>query len=254
MAEPQQARGHLPTGDMEGGADITSRNGILGLDGRRQDHRDPRGRCDPCSFDLRRHAAQSHSSGADASRGDIIEIRRAVDLRNLARAPLMRWAVVETINVGEQDEALSVHQVGDERRQPVIVTDPDLIRRDRVVLINDRYDAEIEQGFQRSLSIAVMASPRHVISGKQYLPDGESMSIEGGGVSGEQESLTHAGRGLLGRKISRSSAEAEVGESGRDRAAGNNDHLRSALSASRDDVGEPIDPLRIETAAGLSQR
>src|SRR5207302_9261603 len=47
--------------------------------------------------------------------------------------------------VGEEDENVGVDEVGDEGGQPVIVTEADLVVGHGVVLVDDRYHAEVQQ-------------------------------------------------------------------------------------------------------------
>ena len=49
------------------------------------------------------------------------------------------------VDVGQDDEQIGADQVDDHRGEVVVVAEADLLGRDRVVLVHDRHDAEVEQ-------------------------------------------------------------------------------------------------------------
>ena len=87
-------------------------------------------------------------------------------------------AGVEPVDVGEQDERVGVHQVGDQRGQPVVVAEPDLVGGHGVVLVDDRDDAELEQPVERAVGVAVVPAPVQVVGGEQHLPDAQAVPGE----------------------------------------------------------------------------
>ena len=70
--------------------------------------------------------------------------------------------------------ASATRHVGDQRGQPVVVAEPDLLGGDRVVLVHDRQHAERQQPLQGPLGVAVVAAPGQVVGGQQHLPDGDA--------------------------------------------------------------------------------
>ena len=76
-----------------------------------------------------------------------VEILGAVDLGYQPGATAVdvdpaRITVVEAVDVGEQDERIGTRQVGDERGQPVVVPETDLVGGHGVVLVHHRHGAE----------------------------------------------------------------------------------------------------------------
>ena len=59
-----------------------------------------------------------------------------------AAARPARVAVVQPVDVGEQHQQVGPHQVRDQRGQPVVVAEPDLVGGDGVVLVDHRDGAE----------------------------------------------------------------------------------------------------------------
>ena len=80
-----------------------------------------------------------------------------------------RLAGVQPVDVGQQHERVSVHQVRDQRGEPIVVAEADLVRRHGVVLVDDRDHAEREQPLQRALGVAVVAPAMQVVGGEQHL-------------------------------------------------------------------------------------
>ena len=130
-----------------------------------------------------------------------------------ARARPARRAVVQAVDVGEQDQQVGVHEVGDERREAVVVTEADLRGGDRVVLVDDRQHAELEELGEGLVGVAVVRAPDDVLDGQQHLPGDEPVAGELLLVAVRQQPLADAGRRLLGgqRPAAAGSAPAEPG-------------------------------------------
>ena len=58
--------------------------------------------------------------------------------------------------VGEQDQQVGVEQVGHEGGEAVVVAEADLVVGDGVVLVDDRYDAELEQPVEGPPGVQVL--------------------------------------------------------------------------------------------------
>ena len=71
--------------------------------------------------------------------------------------------------VGEQHEQVGVDEVGDERGEPVVVAEADLVVGHRVVLVDDRHDAELEQPHQRLPGVQVLLAVDEVERRQQHL-------------------------------------------------------------------------------------
>ena len=112
----------------------------------RRDHRGHAGarrRCAPSST-LRRHAARADA--ARSSRRRPARPRDRCRARSASRTPL---ASPHALDVGQDDERVGRDQVADQRGELIVVAELDLLDRDRVVLVDDRHHAELEQRAQR---------------------------------------------------------------------------------------------------------
>ncbi len=74
----------------------------------------------------------------------------------LAAARTPGVAVVEGVDVGEQDHRVGVGQMGDQRGEAVVVAEADLVGGHGVVLVDDRDDAQLQQPRQGALGVAVV--------------------------------------------------------------------------------------------------
>src|SRR5665647_1325091 len=97
-----------------------------------------------------------------------------------------------------------------QRRQAVVVAETDLVGRDRVVLVDHRDDAKVEQSVQGAPGVGIVRAARDVLSGEQHLADGEVVLREREAVCRDESPLTNAGRRRPGGQIAR--AAASVGQ------------------------------------------
>ena len=125
----------------------------------------------------------------------------------MSREPARRGRpVVEAVDVGEQHEQVGVHEVRDERGEPVVVAEADLVGGHRVVLVDDRDDAELEQPVERALGVAVVRATDDVLGREQHLPDRAAVTREGARVVREQHALADARGRLLRGEVARAAA------------------------------------------------
>ena len=82
---------------------------------------------------------------AGAPDADAGQVGGAAHLGDQRRPARRGGAVVQPVDVGQQHQRVGVHEVRDQRREPVVVAEPDLVGGDGVVLVDDRHDAELEQ-------------------------------------------------------------------------------------------------------------
>ena len=172
------------------------------------------------------------------------------DVGDQAAALGRRVAVVQTVDVAEQDEQVGVHQVRDQGREAVVVAEPDLAGGDRVVLVDDRQHAELEQLREGLVGVAVVTAPGHVVGRQQDLPDDEPVPGELLGVAVHEESLTHGGRGLLRGQGPRAAGQPEGCEAGGDRTGRDQDDLRAAAARGGEHVDEAAYALGVDAPGG----
>jgi len=80
---------------------------------------------------------------------------------------VLRVAGVDAANIGQGDEQVSIDPDRRRRREHVVVTDPDLLGRDRVVLVDDRNDAPLEQRLDRVPEVREPLRVLEVVLGQQ---------------------------------------------------------------------------------------
>jgi hypothetical protein len=162
--------------------------------------------------------------------------------------------VVEPLDVAEQHEQVGVHEVGDERRQPVVVPEADLAGRHGVVLVDDRQDPELEELGERLMGVAVVAAPGHVVGGEQDLAGDHTVARQLLGVAVHEQPLPHRGGGLLGRQRARPALQPQRREPGGDRTGRHQHHLDPASAGLGQDVDHPAYAVGIDPAGGGRQR
>src|SRR5690606_4516707 len=162
-----------------------------------QHHRDAGTGGDPGGFDLGLHPARADpgtAGPADAYAGEVVG---AVDLGDQGRRPGGGVGVVETVDVGEEDEQVGADQVRHQRTEPVVVPEPDLGRGDGVVLVDHRHDPEVEQRLERTAGVAVVAAAGDVVDGEQHLTGDQAVAGQRLGVAVDEQPLADRRRGLL---------------------------------------------------------
>ena len=106
-----------------------------------------------------------------------------------------------------------MHEVGDQRSEPVVVTEADLLGGDRVVLVDHRHHAHREQPVEGALRVAVVRTSYDVLCREQHLPRGQPVPGERLGVAVHQQALPDAGRRLLGGQVARAGGVRPIGPS-----------------------------------------
>jgi hypothetical protein len=143
--------------------------------------------------------------------------------------------------------------VGDQRGQPVVVAEADLLGRDRVVLVDHRDHAEREQPLQGAVRVAVVRPADQVVGGQQHLADDQAGAGEGRGVPLDQQHLAYARRGLLGGQVPRPGRQQQRRQAGRDGAGGDQHDLGAAGTAGAEHVDQRVQPARVEAAGGRGE-
>ena len=142
----------------------------------------------------------------------------------------------------------------DQRGQPVVVAEPDLVRGHRVVLVDDGQDPEFEQPAQGALGVAVVRAAHQVIGAQQHLAGADPVPGERGGVPGDQQALSHARGGLLGGQVTGPARQPQRGQPGRDGPRRDQDDLAAAAGPGGERVGQGRDPVLVDPAPRGGQR
>src|SRR5699024_7220483 len=130
---------------------------------------------------------------------------------------LARGRRVEGVHIGEQDQRVGTEQLGDERRQAVVVAEADLVGGGGVVLVDNRDGAEPQQRLERGAHVAVGLPADHVRLRQQHLAGGPAVPGEGALPGGGQQRLADARRRLLQRDRGRSLGQPQRSQGGGDR-------------------------------------
>ena len=165
---------------------------------------------------------RGHASGADARRTrrtgrDAVEIGVRAHLGDQPCARAVRRPVVQAVDVGQQEQQVRVDEVRDKCREPVVVAEPDLGGGDRVVLVDDRDHAQLEQLAERLVRVAVVRATGDVVEGQQHLPGGEPVPRQLLGVAVHEQALADRRRGLLRGQVARPLLQPERCQAGGDR-------------------------------------
>src|SRR5581483_395466 len=98
--------------------------------------------------DLGGHAAGADPGPAAAADADPVQVGRSAHLGDAARPGTVGVAVIQAVDVGEQDQRVGPGDVGDQGGQPVVVAEADLFGGHGVVLVDDRQDVQFQQTVQ----------------------------------------------------------------------------------------------------------
>ena len=106
---------------------------------------------------------------------------------------------VEPFNIGEDEQQIGLDQSRDQRRQGVVVAELDLIDGDRVVFIDDRDDAHLQQGQQGVAGIQEAPAVGEIVASEKHLRAVHIAPGERLGVGMHQAHLPDRRRRLLKR-------------------------------------------------------
>jgi hypothetical protein len=100
-----------------------------------------------------------------------------------------------------------------------------------------------------------MGAAHDVLGREEDLADGEAVPGERRGVPGDEQHLPDARGGLLGGQIARPVAQAEGGESGRDRPGRDQHDLRVlGAAAGGEGVDEGVDAVGVDPTGAAGER
>src|SRR5687767_8994865 len=96
-----------------------------------------------------------------------------------------------------------------QRSESIIVTESDLVRGNRVVLIDNRHHTEFQQPAEGPIRVAIVRVARYVVGGEQDLSDVKPVRVEQLRVVAHEQALTDRGSRLLGGEVTRAGLESE---------------------------------------------
>ena len=113
----------------------------------------------------------------------------------------------------------------EQRSDPVVVAEPDLVTRNRVVLVDDRHTAELEQPDQGLARMQVLTPVHEIVRHEQRLAGDETVPTELGRVDLHELRLARRSKRLQCGHVGGSARKAECRDSGRHRTRGDDEHL-----------------------------
>jgi hypothetical protein len=124
--------------------------------------------------DARRFELRAHSAGAVArarTAGHVEHLARELgDLFDVARVLIApRIGRIQPVDVRQQHQALCADHLRHARRETIVVAVPQLLRRDGIVLVDDRHSAVTEKRPQRLARVQVTFAALAVVERQQHL-------------------------------------------------------------------------------------
>ncbi|MNT04455.1 hypothetical protein D3C72_1390340 [compost metagenome] len=126
-------------------------------------------RCQACSAQLGLHAATTQRTTGTTGHGIQARIIGTGFVDQLRIRVVARVGIEHAVAVGEDHQQVGFDQVGDQRGQGVVVTETDFVGDHRVVLVDYRHDAQLDQGAQGAARIEVTLAVGQVIVGQENL-------------------------------------------------------------------------------------
>ncbi len=178
--------------------------------------------------------------GAGTAAGHRIELRiigtRLVD--QLGIGIVARIGVEHPVAIGKDHQQVGLDQVGHQCRQGVVVAEADLVGDHRVVLVDHRDHAQLDQGPQGAAGVQVALAVGEVVMGQQHLGGLQAMQGEAGLPGLHQPHLPHRGGGLEFVHRARSGHPAQAAHTGGD-GAGRHQHQLDAGAMQRHHLLDP---------------
>ena len=164
-------------------------------------------------------------------------------------------AIVEPLDVGEQDHQVRPHAGGDQRRQAVVVAHLDLVDRHRVVLVHHRDDAAREEGLEGVAGVQEALAAGQVVGGEEHLGDDAPVGAERPPPLGHEVGLAHRGGGLLGGDVPGLPGRAHQAEPvGAERDGARGDEHHAAGPAEQGELGgEPLAVPAVESSGRVGE-
>ncbi len=132
--------------------------------------------------------------------------------------------------------------MGHQGGQVVVVAVADLVVGHRVVLVDHRNDAQVEQAPKGVPGVQVLRAVHEVERGQEDLPGHQAVAAERGVVGGHEPALAHRGDGLEGGNVGGTGAgEAQGGKAGGDGPGGDHHHPMALAAQSGHLGGQLVD-------------
>ena len=156
--------------------------------------------------------------------------------------------------VGEQDEQVGVHEMGNEGRETIVVAEPDLVVREGVVLVDDGHGAELEQSRERLAGVEVLPALDEVVRNEQHLGGHQAVRREDVVVGAHQAALPGRGKRLQRRGVGRALLQPERGDTRGHRAGAHDDDVVAVDAQLRHLTTELLDGCGVDDSDVVGER
>ena len=174
---------------------------------------------------LVRMPPRDSSEAAPPAIASISGVISAIVSRNRASRIEMRRRGVEPVDIGQQDQQVGAGHGGDAGGQPVIVAIADFAGGDRVVLVDDRHGADLQQLVDRGAGIEIAAALFGVAERQQDLAGDDLVARQAFRPGAGQRDLAD-GRGRLAfLELQRAGGQIEHRAAERDGAGGDDEDI-----------------------------
>ena len=168
-----------------------------------------------------------------------------------------RVVIVDAVDIAEQDQQVSVDQVGDQCRQGVVLAEcpaAQFFVGDDVVLVDDRYDAVLEQAQQRIADVEVAAALGHVAAGDQRLGGSQTVALKQRVVALDELGLPDRCQGLTGSDRGAGFADTDARPPGGHGARGDDGDLGAPVAKFGHLAHDFIEHARIEAVRARGEQ
>ena len=141
-----------------------------------------------------------------------------------------------------------------ERRDPVVVAVAVLVVGDRVVLVDDRHAAELEQPHERLAGVQVLLAVDEVVRVEQHLRGDDAVAAELGVPHLHQPALAGRRQRLQRGHVGRPGRQPECRDAGGHRSRRDHEHLVARLAHGDDLVAQLGDRAAVDRAVLVRQR
>ena len=168
-----------------------------------------------------------------------------VDRRNHPAARLTRDRRRKARRRRKAGPTAGADQVGDDGRQPIVVAEGglQLLDRHRVVLVDDRHGAKLEQRHQRVAGVQIAEAMFKVLGRQQHLGRMAAMAVQRLLVGLDQGALADGGHGLKLGNIGGAFFQSQPAHAGSDGPGTDQHHFPARRHGVMDLVGELLDSL-----------
>ncbi len=192
------------------------------------------------------HAARAHAAARTTGHGFQRGVARPRHVHKRRRWVLARVGGVQPTLIGQDDEQISLDQVGHQRAQRVVVAKLDFVVDDGVVFVDDRHHPQPQQRQQRRAGVQVPLAVGQVGVRQQHLRAAHAVGAQLRLVHLGQPHLPYRGRRLQLVHFFGARGPAQALHALGDRPAADHDDLAAVAHQGRELAAPLADGLRVQ--------